>query len=72
MNIMNMLTRLLMRQAMNWATRKGSSARARRGGVVAGGAAKPKSAAERKVQTDNRKNVKRARMAARMARRMMR
>lgn len=70
MNIVGMLSRMLFRRAANWGVRRGSDALARRGaGTAAAGKMTP---AAKKQAQDHRKNVKRARMAAKVARRLMR
>lgn len=68
MNIVNLLSRLFARRAMNWGMRKGTDAFARRGtGAATGGKMTP---AALKQAKDMRQAVKRARMAARVTRRL--
>lgn len=68
MNVMNLLMRLFSRKATNWGVRKGTDMIARRsGGTTAAGKMSP---AAKKQARDMRQAVKRARMAARVTRRM--
>ena len=67
MSIVRFLSRLFARRVTNWGIRKGTNAIASRSGGAAAGKMSP---AARKQAKDMRQAVKRARMAARVTRRL--